>query len=76
MRSFLLDALFKGKATIAPPGPDAVALEQATRASASGRDGDSAVRSPSARSTPARAMAANSKSTPSAIRFTTSSGSA
>ncbi len=32
MRSFLLDALFKGKATIAPPGPDAAALEQATRA--------------------------------------------
>ena len=32
MRSFLLDALRKGKATIAPPGPDAAALEEAARA--------------------------------------------
>ena len=32
MRSFLLDALRKGKATIAPPGPDAAALGEATRA--------------------------------------------
>jgi len=32
MRSFLFDALFKGKATIAAPGPDAAALEQAARA--------------------------------------------
>jgi len=32
MRTFLLDALRKGKATIAPPGPDAAALEEAARA--------------------------------------------
>ena len=32
MRSFLLDALRKGKATIAPPRPDAAALEEAARA--------------------------------------------
>jgi Ni,Fe-hydrogenase III small subunit len=32
MRSFLLDALFKGKATMPAPGPDAAALEQAARA--------------------------------------------
>ena len=32
MRSFLLDALRKGKATIAPPGADAAALEEAARA--------------------------------------------
>src|SRR5450631_44523 len=32
MRSFLLDALRKGTATIARPGPDAAALEEATRA--------------------------------------------
>ena len=32
MRSFLLDALRKGKATIAPPGPDAAALAEAAQA--------------------------------------------
>ena len=32
MRSFLLDALRKGKATIAPPGPDADALEEVAQA--------------------------------------------
>src|SRR5260370_27688944 len=32
MRSFLLDALRKGKATIAPPGPDAAALGEAAQA--------------------------------------------
>jgi len=32
MRTFLFDALFKGKATIPAPGPDAAALEQAARA--------------------------------------------
>ena len=32
MRSFLLDALRKGKATIASPGPGADALEEVTRA--------------------------------------------
>jgi Ni,Fe-hydrogenase III small subunit len=32
MRSFLLDALRKGPATIARPGPDAAALEEAARA--------------------------------------------
>src|SRR4030081_336343 len=32
MRTFLLDALRKGKAPIAPPGPDAAALAEAARA--------------------------------------------
>jgi len=32
MRSFLLDALRKGTATIAPPGPDAAALGEAAQA--------------------------------------------
>jgi Ni,Fe-hydrogenase III small subunit len=32
MRTFLFDALFKGKATIPSPGPDAAALELAARA--------------------------------------------
>ena len=32
MRAFLSDALFKGKATVAVPGPDGAALEQAARA--------------------------------------------
>ena len=32
MRSFLLDALRKGKATIAPPAPGAAALEEVARA--------------------------------------------
>ena len=32
MRSFLLDALRQGKATIASPGPGTAALEQAARA--------------------------------------------
>ena len=32
MRNFLSDALFKGKATIAAPGPDAAALTQAAQA--------------------------------------------
>ena len=32
MRTFLFDALFKGKTTIPAPGPDAAALEQAARA--------------------------------------------
>ena len=32
MRSFLLDALFKGKATITPPAPSTAALEEIARA--------------------------------------------
>ena len=32
MRSFLLDALRKGKATITPPAPGAAALEEVARA--------------------------------------------
>ena len=34
MRSFLLDALRKGTATIARPGPDAAALEEAGKPNA------------------------------------------
>ena len=77
MKSFLLDALRKGKATIAPPASG----RSCTRGSQHGHSASApasgwAARLPSARSMPDRATAASSKSTPSTIRSTTSSVSA